>query len=98
MIDLFTVGKGSNRTTVRYSLEELMTSEESDLSQFKGRIQTKTEFYCYPNNFLVLEDQRTVLGIDKKKTKFGVFSSKGMVGLKYSLLQKNKYILVQAGG
>ena len=56
-----------------------MTSDETDLGKFKGRVQSQTEFDCEPDNFLVLDDQQTVIGIDLKETKIGHFTSKGII-------------------
>ena len=82
-------GNGSGEKAVRYSLEELMTSYQTDLGKFKERVQTQTKFWCEPNNFLVLDDQRIVIGVNNQYSRIGFFSSKGMNELKYSLLQMN---------
>ena len=47
----------------RYSLEEVFGSEEKKLGSFKSRKVTKTKFYCYINNLIVLEDEETVIGV-----------------------------------
>ena len=78
---MFIEGNGSWNKAVRYSLEELMTSEETKLGEFKGRIQTQTELYCLPSNCLVLDDQITVVGVDEKETENGTVY--GMIELKY---------------
>ena len=63
---------------MRYSLKELMVSEETNLSKFTERVQTQNEFSCSPNDFIVFNDQRTVLGNRKEEMAFGPLSSKGM--------------------
>ena len=76
---VYSMSNDSRNKVVRYSLEELMISKEIDLGKFKERVQTQTEFRCYQNNFLVLDDQCTVIGIDKKDTECKMFSSKDMI-------------------
>ena len=80
---MFIEGNGSIDKAVRYSLEELMTSEETKLGEFKGRIQTQRKLYCYPSNCLVLDDQITVVGVEyeQKETENGTVF--GMIELKY---------------
>ena len=56
-----------------------MTSEETDLGKFIWRLETETEFICVPNNFLVLDDQCTVIGVDKKENKLEILPSKGII-------------------
>ena len=47
-----------------------MTSKETDLGEFKERVQTQTEFYCYPNNVLVLDEQCTVISVEGKYNQY----------------------------
>ena len=89
---IFIEGNGSLNKAVRYSLEELMTSEQTQLGQIEGRLKTQRKLYCWPGNFLVLDDQITVVGVEyeEKETENGTL--RGMIELKYDLFKKMKYI------
>ena len=81
-IYIFFESNDSGRKAVRYSVEELMTSKETNLRKFRERVQTQTEFTCDANNFLVLDDQKTVIGVKCKFLKL-----LKMIELKYSLFE-----------
>ena len=70
---------------MRFSLEELMTSVETDLARFRGRVETETEFFCHPNNFLVLDDQITVVGVELEEMETENGTIYGISGLQYVL-------------
>ena len=73
-----------------------LTSKETDLKKLKGRAQTQTEFDCKPNNFLVLDDQCTVLGAEfelerkekesESETEIESGTSHGIIVFKYELI------------
>ena len=52
---------------VRYSLEEVFSSQKKRFRDFSQRIESQNEFYCEPNNLLVFDNQQTVIGVKKQK-------------------------------
>ena len=63
-------------------MEELMTSEETDLGKFRGRVQTKNGFFCLPNNCIILEDHYTLVGVKHEEQRTENSIKNGKIELK----------------
>ena len=48
---------------MRYSLKEVFNSPLKELAKFTSRRETSSKFYFFINNFEVLKDEHTVIGV-----------------------------------